>query len=111
MNAKGLKKVDNYMKKQQDIARWRKFSSADDVEYMECQMEMEQEMLKSYVVVERIVDRQMPDSGSEYPDYYVKWRNLPYSEATWESGKLIEEENQEQIRQYRIREESGKLIE
>ena len=58
------------------------------------------------LVVERIVDRQMPDEDAEYPDYYVKWRNLPYSEATWESGKLIEEENGEQVRQFRMREES-----
>ena len=48
----------------------------------------------------------MPDEDAEYPDYYVKWRNLPYSEATWESGKLIEEENGEQVRQFRMREES-----
>ena len=38
---------------------------------------------------------------SEYPDYYVKWRNLPYAEATWESGKLIEEDSQEQIKNYK----------
>jgi len=109
MNAKGLKKIDNYMKKQQEIAQWRKYSNPDDIEYMECQMEMEQEMLQSYTVVERVVDRQMPDDSvdsSEYPDYYVKWKNLSYAEATWESGKLIEEENQEQIRLYRMREES-----
>ena len=106
MSAKGMKKVDNYMKKQLDIARWKKHSNPEDVEYMECQMEMENDMLSSYTKVERIVDRTPGLDGAEYPDYYVKWRNLPYSEATWESGKLIEEENQEQIRQYRIREES-----
>lgn len=106
MAAKGLKKIDNYMKKQQEISRWKKYTNPDDVEYMECQLDMERDMLKSYTIVERIVDRQMPDGDSEYPDYYVKWRNLPYADATWESGKLIEEENQEQIKNYRVREES-----
>ena len=106
MGAKGLKKIDNFMKKQHEINMWKKNSNADDVEYMECQMEMEQELTRSYTIVERVVDRQMPDGDAEYPDYYVKWRNLPYAEATWESGKLIEEENQEQIRHFRMREES-----
>ena len=46
MGAKGLKKIDNYMKKQQEIQQWKQYSNADDVEYMECQLEMEQEMLK-----------------------------------------------------------------
>jgi chromodomain-helicase-DNA-binding protein 1 len=106
MGAKGLKKIENFMKKAHEIALWKRNSNADDVEYMECQMEMEQELTNSYTTVERIVDRQMPDGDAEYPDYYVKWRNLPYSEATWESGKLIEEENSEAIRQFKMREES-----
>ena len=62
--------------------------------------------MRSYTTVERIVDRQMPEPDAEFPDYYVKWRNLPYVDATWESGRLIEDENQEQIRQFRMREES-----
>jgi len=106
MGAKGLKKIDNFMKKQAEINLWKKHSTADDIEYLECQMEMEQEMMRSYTIVERIVDRQMPEPDAEFPDYYVKWRNLPYADATWESGRLIEDENQEQIRQFRMREES-----
>lgn len=106
MGAKGLKKIDNFMKKQAEINLWKKQSTADDIEYLECQMEMEQEMMRSYTTVERIVDRQMPEPDAEFPDYYVKWRNLPYVDATWESGRLIEDENQEQIRQFRMREES-----
>ena len=61
MGAKGLKKVDNFMKKALEIMLWKRNSNADDVEYMECQMEMEQELTQSYTIVERIVDRQMPE--------------------------------------------------
>merc|ERR1711970_1371786 len=104
--AKGLKKVDNFVKKQDEIEEWKSISTPDDIEYLECQMEMEQEMMRSYTTVERIVDRQMPEPDAEFPDYYVKWRNLPYVDATWESGRLIEDGNQEQIRQFRMREES-----
>ena len=51
MSAKGLKKIDNYMKKQQEISQWKRYSNPDDVEYMECQMEMEQDMARSYTRV------------------------------------------------------------
>ena len=40
------------------------------------------------------------------PDYYVKWCNLPYAEATWENGRLIEERSREQIRLYKEREQN-----
>ena len=84
----------------------------------------------SYTTVERIVDMQRGGEEEEFPDYYVKWKNLPYAgepgaiishylkceywsslnlillEATWENGKLIEELCQEQIRAYKEREES-----
>jgi chromodomain-helicase-DNA-binding protein 1 len=84
----GLKKVENYVKKQQELLYWKRRSNPEDVEYMECQLEMQENLLASYTTVERIVDRQFPEADAEYPDYYVKWKNLPYSEATWENGKV-----------------------
>ena len=48
MGAKGLKKIDNFKKKQDEINMWKRNSNADDVEYMECQMEMEQQLQQSY---------------------------------------------------------------
>ena len=76
------------MKKQQELLYWKRRSNPEDVEYMECQLEMQQNLLASYTTVERIVDQQYPEAGAEYPDYYVKWKNLPYVEATWESGEV-----------------------
>merc|ERR1711970_119159 len=104
--AKGLKKVDNFVKKQDEIEEWKSISTPEDVEYMECQLQMQQELQASYTTVERIVDMQRGGDEEEFPDYYVKWKNLPYAEATWENGKLIEERCQEQIRAYKEREES-----
>merc|ERR1719435_190977 len=104
--AKGLKKVDNFVKKQDEIEEWKSISTPEDVEYMECQLQMQQELQASYTTVERIVDMQTAMGDEEYPDYYVKWRNLPYADATWENGKLIEEQTQEAIMKYKEREES-----
>merc|ERR1711892_764803 len=105
-NAKGLKKVDNFSKRQDEIEDWKSISTPEDVEYMECQLQMQQELQASYTTVERIVDMQGSVGDEEYPDYYVKWKNLPYADATWENGKLIQEKNQEAIMKYKEREES-----
>jgi len=105
-NAKGMKKVDNFMKRQDEVEEWKTISTPEDIEYMECQLQMQQELQASYTTVERIVDMQGPVGEEEYPDYYVKWKNLPYADATWENGRLIEEQNQEAIIKYKEREES-----
>ena len=34
---------------------------------------------ESYTTVERIVDMQRGGEEEEFPDYYVKWKNLPYA--------------------------------
>ena len=40
---------------------------------------------ESYTTVERIVDMQRGGDEEEFPDYYVKWKNLPYAgEASFE---------------------------
>jgi hypothetical protein len=33
-----------------------------------------------------------PEAGAEYPDYYVKWKNLPDLEATCENGKVRQQQ-------------------
>lgn len=49
-------------------------------------------------------DYKKPDS--EHPDYFSKWENLPYAEATWEDGALIIKKWPEKIKEFRGREES-----
>ena len=44
--------------------------------------EMGRQLLLSYMECDRIFASQRNESGGK--DYYVKWRNLAYSEATWE---------------------------
>lgn len=54
---KGIKKLDNYMKKEAEIQKWISYSTPEDVEYYECQLELSQELLKSYNEVERIIGK------------------------------------------------------
>ena len=77
--AKGIKKVDNFVKKQDELADWKTVSSPEDIEYMECQLQMQGDLQASYTTVERIVEMLPAQEDGGYPDYYVKWKNLPYS--------------------------------
>ncbi|XP_068971300.1 chromodomain-helicase-DNA-binding protein 1 isoform X2 [Bombus flavifrons] len=102
---KGLKKLDNFIKREREIKQWRDYAGPEDIDYFECQLELQQDLLKSYNNVERIIaEYNKPDS--DHPDYYCKWESLPYAEATWEDGALIVKKWPEKIKEFREREES-----
>jgi chromodomain-helicase-DNA-binding protein 1 len=50
-----LKKLENYLKRDDEIRVWKARASPEDVEYYECQQELQQELLLSYMAVERII--------------------------------------------------------
>ncbi|XP_065334044.1 chromodomain-helicase-DNA-binding protein 1 isoform X2 [Cloeon dipterum] len=106
---KGLKKLDNFKKKEDEIAHWKKYNSPEDIEYYECKLELEQDLQKSYTRAERIIavyTKQELKSDEPKTDYLVKWECLPYAESTWEDGALIGSKWPEKIRQFRDREQS-----
>lgn len=52
---KGLKKLENYLKRDDEIRIWKARATPEDVEYYECQQELQQELILSYMRVERII--------------------------------------------------------
>lgn len=103
---KGMKKLENYIKKEHDIEAWRKYANVEDIDYYECQQELQQDLLKSYNFVERIIaESQKPDGTL---DYLCKWESLPYSEATWEDSSLVLRHWPEKIEDFQRREESNR---
>lgn len=52
---KGLKKLENFVKREEELAAWKQHASPEDIEYFECQLELQNELLKSYNRVERII--------------------------------------------------------
>lgn len=52
---KGLKKLENYVKKESDLSSWRRSAGPEDIDYFECQAELQQELVKTYNNVERII--------------------------------------------------------
>ncbi|EDW76662.1 uncharacterized protein Dwil_GK15574 [Drosophila willistoni] len=88
MKAKGMKKLDNFIKKEQEQAYWRRCAGPEDIDYFECQQELQHELLKSYNNVDRIIAKgSKPEIGSE--EYLCKWQSLPYAESTWEDATLV----------------------
>lgn len=103
---KGIKKLENYIKKENDIEAWRRYASPEDIDYYECQLELQQELLKSYHFVDRIIARiEKPEGGV---DYLCKWECLPYAESTWEDSSLVTRKWMEKITEFEQRENSKK---
>ncbi|XP_062985638.1 chromodomain-helicase-DNA-binding protein 1 isoform X1 [Elgaria multicarinata webbii] len=105
-NVRGMKKLDNYKKKDQEMKRWLKNASPEDVEYYNCQQELTDDLHKQYQIVERIIAHSNQKSAAGYPDYYCKWQGLPYSECSWEDGALIAKKFQSRIDEYFSRNQS-----
>ncbi|GAB0096804.1 DNA helicase [Sergentomyia squamirostris] len=103
---KGLKKLENYIKRESDIELWRKNAGPEDIDYFECQMELQQELLKSYNFVDRIIAQTVRIDGGI--DYYCKWESLPYAEATWEDSSLVSRKWPQKINEFNDREGSKK---
>ena len=50
-----MKKLENYIKRMEEIEKWKKASSPEDIEYFECQQEMNEDIHKQYQQVERVI--------------------------------------------------------
>lgn len=102
---KGLKKLDNFIKRDNEIEAWKKRNAnPEDIDYYECQLELQQELLKSYNFIERIIAQQEKPEASV--DYLCKWECLPYADATWEDSKLVQRKWASKIDEFLNREAS-----
>ncbi|XP_010792420.1 chromodomain-helicase-DNA-binding protein 1-like [Notothenia coriiceps] len=108
-NVKGMKKLDNFKKKDTDKKRWLKAASPEDVEYFNCQEELMDDLHSQYQIVERIIGHSNQKSAAGYPDYLCKWQGLPYSECSWEDGALIGRKFQKCIDNYMSRNQSKNI--
>ncbi|ETE65957.1 Chromodomain-helicase-DNA-binding protein 2, partial [Ophiophagus hannah] len=85
---KGIKKLENFKKKEEDINSWLEKVTPEDVEYFNCQQELAAELNKQYQIVERVIVHNRKSCSNE-PEYLCKWMGLPYAECSWEDEALI----------------------
>uniref|UniRef100_A0A4W4GK68 DNA helicase n=1 Tax=Electrophorus electricus TaxID=8005 RepID=A0A4W4GK68_ELEEL len=83
---KGMKKLENFKKKNEELSAWLKKASPEDLEYYNCQQELTIDLNKQFQIVERVIAHK---TTSSEPEYLCKWMGLPYAECTWEDGALI----------------------
>jgi hypothetical protein len=107
---KGIKKLENYLKKEDEVRKWKEMSGAspEDIEYYECQLEMLDNLLDEHKNVERIIaSNEIKNEiyGTSSIDVLCKWKGLPYSECTWEDGDLIKKLFPNVVRQFEVREQ------
>lgn len=50
-----MKKLDNFIKREAEVKQWREYAGPEEIDYYECQSELQQDLLKSYNNVERII--------------------------------------------------------
>uniref|UniRef100_A0A4W3JUQ5 Chromodomain helicase DNA binding protein 1 n=1 Tax=Callorhinchus milii TaxID=7868 RepID=A0A4W3JUQ5_CALMI len=105
-NTKGMKKLENYKKKEEDKKRWLKAASPEDIEYFNCQQELVDDLHSQYQFVERIIAHSNQKGVSGFPDYLCKWQGLSYSECSWEDGGLISRKFKSYIDAYMNRNQS-----
>ncbi|XP_030587816.1 chromodomain-helicase-DNA-binding protein 2 isoform X2 [Archocentrus centrarchus] len=100
---KGLKKLDNFKKKNDELNSWLRKASPEDVEFHNCQQELTADLNKQFQIVERVIATKTgktPGSSdfpshshktpsSNEPEFLCKWMGLPYSECSWEDGALV----------------------
>uniref|UniRef100_T1J6Q1 Chromodomain-helicase-DNA-binding protein 1 n=1 Tax=Strigamia maritima TaxID=126957 RepID=T1J6Q1_STRMM len=108
---KGIKKIENFQKKEDEINHWKDCATPEDVEYHECQTEMGELLQRNYMRVERIIanSNAKTDLAADQYDFLCKWDGLPYSDCTWEDGNLIAKKFQNKIDEYFIRQKSQKI--
>lgn len=120
---KGLKKLDNFKKKNDELNAWLEKASPEDIEFHNCQQELNSDLNKQFQIVERIISTKTGKShvpsdfpshshktgSSDEPEYLCKWMGLPYSECSWEDGALVKRKFQHCIDSFTSRNTSKTL--
>uniref|UniRef100_A0A3P9JKB2 Chromodomain helicase DNA binding protein 2 n=1 Tax=Oryzias latipes TaxID=8090 RepID=A0A3P9JKB2_ORYLA len=99
---KGLKKMDNFKRKSEEMNAWLRRACPEDIEFHNCQQELMADLNKQFQIVERVIATKTGKTAgtsdfpshshktsSDEPEYLCKWMGLPYSECSWEDGALV----------------------
>ena len=80
LTAKGVKKVENFSKRMDELADWKLVSSPEDIEYMECQLQMQQQLQVHNLTIETVACVGFParwvisfNSRRATPQWSVLW--------------------------------------
>ncbi|EZG56850.1 DNA helicase [Gregarina niphandrodes] len=103
-NAGGIKKLQNYMKKQEELEQKKLYCGEDEIEQINIAIELQRQLDQDAQIPDRIVtDRSVEPTANVPPSgrgpvakevvYLVKWQASSYDQATWETGDFLREQN------------------
>ncbi len=108
-NIRGSKRLSNYIKQfiilDQEIIK-DSFTTQEDIEAMDIDVERRREQYEEYKLVERIVTSKRLPATETSPtklQYLIKWKRLYYDECTWEDANEIGQISPKQIEHFQRR--------
>lgn len=89
----------------------RNHASPEDIDYYECQEELNEQLRALHTNVERIIAHQPSPTNTEtcHPEYLCKWDGLPYGECTWEEGSFTRKHFPAKVEEYYARQKSQNI--
>ena len=97
---KSCRKLQNYQKKLSQQNTWRKTAGLDEVEQLEVQRQRDRQLRESYLDIQRVFGERRKGDTTEY---FVKWTNLNYEDASWEEESVIKAHYAEALSEYQAR--------
>ena len=55
MDIVGVKKFENYQRRQEEQRQWEASANAEDIEYLRCQEELHEQLLTQHTQIERVI--------------------------------------------------------
>ena len=102
----GVRKLENFIKREDENELWLRDAQPEEEEYHFIQKEMEREVYQQHVIAERIISKRRTVGESHRVEYMIKWKGLPYSEATWEEESLCVKRFETKIAEYVYRQKN-----
>ena len=60
MDISGVKKYENYLRRQTEQFQWETTANVEDIEYLRCQEQLQEQLLTQYTQVERVIGELTP---------------------------------------------------
>lgn len=122
---KGMKKIENYWKRMDEIRDWKRRAQPEDIDYFEGQEELGDQLRALHLNVERIIFHKVPKKpptsspNQKEPsdaqdaeldktacEYFCKWEGLSYNDSTWEDGAIVYRSFTDKVDEYFQRQKS-----
>ena len=65
MDIKGMKRFENFLRREQERREWEEVANEEDIEFVRCQEELQEQLLAQCTQVERVIGEGGGEGGGE----------------------------------------------